>query len=344
MKITKINRKKTTAAIMALTAGAMMSCTARAETASCPNIAPLRSVTGQFFYVDKAGSIPDPKLEAANEELQRPIVLLLGHIEKIIDRQSPSEAHKHPHPQAETACISGMLDSWARAGALTDTPANTTGRVARVLYALGLTVVALKLEAAGIPVAPPTKQWLVKLNGLVREDYKNYLHNNIYFWSGAGSAAVALLAGDHRARAYQGVVWREAMRAISDRGMLTAELDRGKRSLVYHQYALSALLTLREVREALGFKTSEQDNRRLKLLADMIGGALCDPSALGKAAKEPAQEKPGDWGFRAISIIGTDLTGPDWTKCGIKPPHVNDPKMGGNWSRTKEAIHAAAKR
>jgi poly(beta-D-mannuronate) lyase len=346
MKFVKNSRIKVTAAMMALAMGASgpLSSAAHAEPAACPNIAPLRSVTGQKFYVDKAGSVSDPKLVEANEELQRPIMSLLGFVEKIVDRQSPEESQKRPHSAAETTCVSGLLESWARAGALTDVPANTQGRVERVLYAVGLTVVALKLEAAGIPVGRQTKQWLVKLNGLVREDYKNFLNNNIYFWSGAGSAAVALLAGDHRARSYQGAVWRQAMRAISDTGTLSAELDRGKRALIYHQYALSALLTLREAREALGIKTSKQDNDRLRLLADMVGGALCNPAALGNAAKEPAQEKPGDWGFRAISVIGADLTGPDWVKCGIKPPHVNDPKMGGNWSRTKEAFQAAARR
>ena len=142
---------------------------------------------------------------------------------------------------------------------------------------------------------------------------------------------------------FQDETWKYAMSAIRDDGYLDSELARGSRALVYHQYALSALVTLREIRRALGLNPTQAEQRKLKLLADAIGKALCHPEEMSRAASAASQEKPGEWGFREIAAYGKDLMSPDWVSCGVPVRNYFDINNGGDQTKNVAVLRALSK-
>jgi poly(beta-D-mannuronate) lyase len=301
---------------------------------TCPSFASVSRVDGIPFYADKAGSVVDPEAQHQNEAIQAPILKMLLYIETALDSKdgrSPS-----------TDCAFAIIEGWAESRAMTERPKTFEGSVRRQGYTIGLNVVALKLKSLGYLVTDPMRLWLRGLVNSITDMYReNNLRNNLYAWSGVATASYALIAPYPRAIEYENKVWRDSIAEITADGFLPKELTRSHRALIYHQYAFSALLMLRQMRLALGDSESAGDRAALQRLADRISSNLCDPRQM-TAASGATQEMPDQTAYRVPDTFGDGLLDASWAKCGITPPHFNDVNLGGRLDLTARLLERLA--
>jgi hypothetical protein len=321
---------------MAALAGLLAISAAWAQEA-CPVIAPIARLESAPIYLDRQGSVPDKQVEQANERGVAGLRSLYEAMGRAADGRDPA------------GCARQLERAWAKADALMAKPATGAGDVERVMAAVALNGLAVRARAGGAPVDPEVTAWLGRLTAKVRAAYSRdslagtpYYRNNVFFWSGVAQGLHAAASGDASFRASSDQVWRDAMERIDADGYVAPELARAGRSLIYHQFALSALLVLRATREALGLPIPERDEERLSRLADTIGRGLCDSSEFDRrSVSKTPQEKPGEWGARVASVFGEDMLGADWRRCGVWPKGLVDIKLGGDLVKLRDALAAA---
>jgi poly(beta-D-mannuronate) lyase len=305
-----------------------------AANAACQSFAIVARVDGVPFYADKAGSVVDPEAQHRNEAEQAPIRNMLLYVETALDAKdgrSPT-----------TDCASAVIEDWAEKKAMAERPKTFEGLMRRQDYTIGLAVIALKLSALGYSLTEPTQQWLRFLVDSVIDTYRqSSLRNNLYAWAGVAAAGYALVTPHPRASDFEHEVWRTSITEISPDGFLPKEVTRAHRALIYHQYAFSALLMLRQMRLALGESESESDRAALQRLANRISANLCDPQQMA-AASGATQEMPDQTAFRVPDTFGDGLLDANWAKCGIAPPHYNDVNLGGRLDLTARLLQRRA--
>lgn len=291
------------------------------------------------IYADHSrGDRADPRAEQRNSDLRQELTTFIRILHDAYDRGE------------RTDCARAALSSWAEAKALLVAPVDANARVERVLAAVALNALAIKGSAHGERPGPTELSWLRNLTLAVSHDYGRdslrgtpYFRNNVFFWASAAVGLHAVLTRDPVMIAAADQAWRDVIGQIDVNGLLTAELKRGRRALVYHQFAFSALLILREARIALGQPVSAADGAAVQRLADVIGKALCEPGELSARAEETEIEKPGGWGGRVASAFGADVIGADWKRCAAPPAGTVDLRLGGDIARTREAIRRQAR-
>jgi poly(beta-D-mannuronate) lyase len=302
--------------------------------AACPTFAVVDRVDGATFYADKAGSVVDPRAQRRNEELQAPVRKMLGYVETSFDAAND----KSP----VTDCAVNIIRQWATERALLNPPVSTQGRIERARFVIGLNIIALKLRKLEYPLGNTVLSWLKDLNYAVMDYFEKGTNRaNLYIWSGVGAVSFALLTGDRVAAVYEDKVWRASIADITADGFLPKELTRAHRALIYHQYAFSALLMLREMRLALGESESASDRGALHRLAARISSSLCDPRQMA-AMSGATQEMPDQTAFRVPDTFGDGLLDGNWAECGVTPPHFNDVNLGGRLDLTARLLETLA--
>jgi poly(beta-D-mannuronate) lyase len=326
-------------AVQPLTAPSVLAADAPA---SCPSYPPVINVGGTQFYTDTKGSQVNRDAEQKNNKEQAPITDFLTYELDSLDG-APSWSKV---VGLSSSCANSLLENWAKAGAFATTNDDNgkfshQGGIDRQSLVRSMVIVALKLKVHGLELGPDVAPWLGKLVTANNRDWQRItLRSNLYYWAGVTAAAYALLTHDQASIDFQNQVWAYAMSAIRDDGYLDSELARGSRALIYHQYALSALLTLREARLALGIPVLSSEQARLKRLADRIGHSLCHPDEMAATARVASEEMPGDWGFREIAAYGGDLLDGDWQSCGVAVKNAVDINNGGDQLKTRDMFHA----
>jgi hypothetical protein len=304
---------------------------AKAADAPCPVFPPVSYLIGEGIYTDLRGSNANPAAVKRNEESSAGVTRFMRYAEQALDNPGTGPGH------ATQACAHAAFRQWAAAGALTGKPPefNRVGGIEDRQFAIGLNVIALKFKAAGYPIDATILGWLRRLADQNMTYFRGgSVEGNLAKWSGANLALFAVLSHDPAALQYQDQVWRAGISTIRPDGMIVAELRRGDHSLFYHNFSLSAMLLHRAARQVLGYPASPADLDRLKLLAAMIGRALCDPNVLEGPAQTTTLSKPKDWGYRIPVAFGRDVLTPDWSRCGIGNPRGTDVSFGGDEERT----------
>jgi poly(beta-D-mannuronate) lyase len=306
---------------------------AHAQSENCVMDPPVKQVQGVAFYTDKNASVADPKLVAQDGAFLKPLQLFVNHLSAIVD--NPNAA------PADITCAQQMLDSWAQADALLQPPVNFEAMRERARFAIGFNIVALKLQASGHTVSAATLKWLHALSTMVANDFKTHsLKNNLYIWSGVDSATNALLSGDEDERNNATAVWKFGISQIQPDGSVATELDRKTRALLYHQYYLSGLLMLQSLRTQLGDLPTQQEEAKLKVLADLVSDSQCDPTKIGLLAGGTQQEIPPPYQYAVPAAFSQNILNQNWSKCAKLPAPLIDGAFGGDMSKAAQAIAA----
>lgn len=318
-----------------LVAAAVFAGAAAAQDA-CPRIMPLKRLKAVNIYFDSKGAMPDQQAQQHNAEQRAELTAFLKLLHEAYDKQSAI---------GKQACASELITRWASDEALLLPPTAATARVERVLAAVAINSMLVKRARAGALPSKHELEWIRKLTEAVGRDYHRdalagtpFFRNNTYFWSMAAQGLHAVLTGDSYFINVSDIGWRDALAMIDAEGFLAAELKRGRRAIVYHQFSYSALLILRETRYALGLGVTAADLRAMRRLSGTIGKALCGDGRMLARAQVRDLEKPGDWGFRVASVFGLDINGADWDRCGTFIKDPVDLRLGGDLKATKRAL------
>lgn len=310
----------------------------------CPTYPPVLNVSGPEFYSDAKGSKVDPAKEAELSRDRKPINDFLSYETQSLDG-APSWSKL---TDLSPVCSNLLLESWASANAMATTVDaggnySREGGVDRGEFTRGMVMLTLKLKAEGMTLGPHILPWLGHLvSDKIAGDRKHLAQGNhegnLYYEDGATAAGYALLTQDKNAFDFQNDVWRYFLTSVHEDGYLDSELSRGSRALIYHNRALSMLLTLREIRKALHIPETAEDRVKLKSLSDLVGRSICHPEEMAARAGVESEEPMGEWGYRVQQAYGADLMNKDWQSCGIRTNNLIDLNGGGDLDKMRRTL------
>lgn len=198
------------------------------------------------------------------------------------------------HAAMALACIDQWLQAWAEAGALTSRDASKTGIAVRKWSLAAISSVILKTQALShgqLRLSDEQRNWLKQLADLVIDDYAPRLapdfryFNNHDYWAAWALASTGILLDQPRYLDLSERIMRRALQQITTSAdgryaYLPNELARGKLAANYTHYALVPLVLLAEALRQNGYRLSEDDERRLDLLANFAAQSVLAPQRL----------------------------------------------------------------
>lgn len=282
----------------------------------CAFVKPELKVEGQSFYTDEAGSIIDDSRLKQYLARIRNLRFFVTELSRGVDNQRGQ-------------CAIGLLSEWAEANAMLQRPDNFQGIRERQRFAISLNLVVLKLRHEHT-IPSGVLNWLTCLNQQVLKDFdRRHTVDNLFVWSGVGAASFQLIQPSAQFDAYAANVWRLSTAQIQNDGTIPSEQRRASRSVLYHNYYLTALVLLRELRQANGDRPTPEQAEAVNRLTNYLQKALCN--------LRKDQIAPPPWEMRVIAAFGTS-TEQNVLRCTTQPPNDNDPMYGGHLHRLKEIL------
>jgi poly(beta-D-mannuronate) lyase len=203
-------------------------------------------VLGYKYYVDAQLSVADPELFKKNEASLKPVRDFLAGVTEASDAAVLGDAEARERALA-------WLRTWAQADAMGGTT-NQQGEYEKEWTLGGLALAYLKLRDIGpieASLAEPIEAWLVRLAHSVQPAYSDpearHFRNNHAHWVGAAVAACGVAADEPELLAWGAEKFDVGAQQITADGTLPLEMERGKRALHYHLFALTPLVFLAEL-------------------------------------------------------------------------------------------------
>lgn len=187
-------------------------------------------------------------------------------------------------------CALLWLETWAKAGALTDVrndkSYNTVGK-----YIAGMAIAYLEIrDVPGLDAKSKktVEAWLATMAKDLAEFHdatpgSTSSRNNHRYWSGLGIAAAGVAANDQKLFDWGMEAARVGLRQVKKDGTLPLEMNRKNRARDYHVYALTPLVMLAEMGKANGVDLYAEEDGALKRLANLVLATFDDPSFFEKA-------------------------------------------------------------
>lgn len=199
----------------------------------------------------------------------------------------------------EAACALAWLDAWASGNALSQMKdANAQFERASLLAGLSLALMQVDPAVAADPRRARVVAWMQQSAqaAIGYFDATSQLkgsRNNHLYWAGLAAAGVAVLGNDRAMLAWGAKTYGDAVCGATAQGGLPLELQRGKKALDYHLFALNALVPLAAILEKNGVTAYAQCDGALHRIVHFSLAAVDDPSALAQLAEAQQQAVPG---------------------------------------------------
>lgn len=230
--------------------------------------------------------------DQGTEEIAKQVKAFIGGL---IYATKQFERAKNPQQaNMALACQDQWLETWAKAGALLNRDASSSGMAARKWAVAAISGTLLMTEAVAdnkLVLSPVQKDWLARLGELIIEEYQPrhaqgfaYFNNHDY-WAGWAVSATGMLIqrddflrwGDTNLR--RGLQ-QATLSSAGDYAYLPLEVARSKLAATYSQYALVPLVMLAETARSNNLGWSADDQSRLELLANFAARSVLDPKGL----------------------------------------------------------------
>ena len=201
-----------------------------------------------------------------------------------------------------------MIETWARAGAMTQVGGDERQSRHAVMWTLG-GISAAYFANPDIQAAARERgadevilDWFHELAAKVKHDIRGRREldkeNNIFYWEGFSILPTALLSSDPELLRLSRSVFNAAMHEVTEgsgdpsrAGFLPRELRRGDKALNYQAYATYPIVGMAVVSRAYGcdFLNSRWKRRQLSTLMIRTTEAVLDPSVITEeiALREP---------------------------------------------------------
>jgi poly(beta-D-mannuronate) lyase len=195
-------------------------------------------------------------------------------------------------------CAVQHLAQWSKADALASPGSHTAWfKLATTLSGLSLAYLQVKPALRGREMeSRDIESWLNRRGKDVAQYFQTLntprsSRNNHRAWAGLAAAAAAAASGDKALLAQAAESFRVSACQATPAGALPMEVERGRKALEYHLYALAALTTLAEIGERNGLPLHKECSGALGRIAAFTLDAIGDPSriaALAGVAQDPA--------------------------------------------------------
>jgi poly(beta-D-mannuronate) lyase len=253
---------------------------------------PVRNLDVPRFYGDDAGSVIDPKSEAAHKAAVAPLTAYLRYVSSETDK-----ALRRDKPEQQTAtarCALDWLTVWAKGGAWLGTMATRQAEYQRKWDLAGAALSYLKLKRFASPeqraaIEPWLRQWADRTRAFFDDPARQ--RNNHWYWLGLGLAATGSAADSPKHWESARAIMGDAAKDIAADGTLAKEMERRARVLHYHAFAVTPLVVMAEMAAARGEDWYALENGALhRLVATTLGG-LKNPDTFDRRIGT-AQERP----------------------------------------------------
>jgi poly(beta-D-mannuronate) lyase len=226
----------------------------------------------------------DAEADKAFEEAMKPIRLFSRDVVK-----AANDYHRTGRASA-AGCAAKHLAAWARADAL-GTPGSHTAwfKLSTTLSGLSLAYLQIKPGVAEAGDRRDIEAWLNRRGHDVARYFETLKtprssRNNHRAWAGAAAAATAVASGDKALLGKAAESFRIAACQATPEGALPMEIERGRKALEYHLYALAALTTLAEIGTRNGIDLFLECNGALGRIATFTIDAIRDPAQIAARA------------------------------------------------------------
>lgn len=210
---------------------------------------------------------------------------------------------------ASGRCLIDSLKLWAAQSALLDEPNNEAARKELIWNTAGIALAYLRVRHLASPAeAAMIEAWIsVLAQGVVGRYGRSARHDNVFFWTGLVAAAAASTTGNVSLWTDAERIHEVALREVDSRGALPLELERGRRALAYHNFALVPLMVTDTLRDRAGRPASPYSRDALARLARFTQTGMRNPAELAAIAGA-TQDRPNNrnysvWAYLAAARI-----------------------------------------
>jgi poly(beta-D-mannuronate) lyase len=196
-------------------------------------------------------------------------------------------------------CTLTWLNAWAVGHALTRIEDhNAEFERGATLGGLSLALIQVSPAVSADPRYATVGKWMHQVveAGIQYFDSTERLQgsrNNHRYWAGLGAAGTALVTGDRRLLDWSVDTYKKAVCGATPEGGLPLELQRGKKALDYHLFALDALTPVAAIAEANGIDAFAFCDGAYHRIVRFSLLALDDPSTISRLAGKPQDKYPG---------------------------------------------------
>lgn len=250
---------------------------------ACPKpVAPVFDIIGVDPYTHSKGtnsSVVNSGAAKADELASGALYAFTGQVVTQTNAYLASGRHDH----AAAQCAVGLLDSWAKANALTG-KFNLQGASHRYWAGNGfITDFLIVRNDPGIDPAMRQRvaEWLDVIGRLSRDVAPNWENNHLY-WAAAVAAGGAIAANDRKLFDWAMSMGLSGIRAIQSDGTLPRELNRRAMAMRYHVVALTGLVILAEYGAANGVDLYGAYGGKLQKLIALVARNYDNPSEMAR--------------------------------------------------------------
>ena len=272
----------------------------------------------QRIYSDVKASIVNQSNVNSNNKLMAPIDFYVGQIAKFGD------AYLRSKSVVQGQCVGSWLKAWASADALANPSTGfQESDINRYMFLSAVAMNYLKTK----PVIATADQrvietWLSNLATQVKANRKRMNHtNNLGSWAALGLMTAGMTTGHNEFINEAYALYVAQINMIKSDGTLDAEMNRGVRALIYHNFAVTPLVMMAELSRKIGENWYSICGGRLYSLerATLYGYAY--PAWFAKRAGMPAVEMPTPSAW--IGIFMSPKNHPEYYRT-----HANYPNVG----------------
>jgi poly(beta-D-mannuronate) lyase len=251
--------------------------------------------TSKYGQAGAARDQVDADADEAFETVMKPVRAFSREVVK-----AANDYHRTGRLSA-AECAASHLSAWAKADALA-APGSHTGwfKLATTLSGLSLAYLQVKPALAGQAAQQRLiEAWLNRRGHDVAHYFETLKtprssRNNHRAWAGLASAAAAAATHDKALLAKAAESYRVSVCQATPAGALPLEVERGRKALEYHLYALAALVTLAEIGERNGLASYKECAGALSRIAEFTLEAIGDPAKMAALAGA-AQDGPSSY-------------------------------------------------
>lgn len=244
--------------------------------------------TSKYDGSDSARATLNPQADRAFHEQTKAITQLEKVVSQVVT------GFDHDGNPARAACVVNGLETWARAGALTATAKNHTGKSMRKWALATLSSSWLQLKfSPDHPLetqkdgAAEVERWLSRLGDLTVADWRDLplkRVNNHSYWAAWAIMATAVVT-DRRDLFDQSLaMYRTAASQVDSEGFLPNELRRKQRAFSYHNYAIQPLVMIALFARSNGVEVTAENDKALQRLGDRILSGFDNPQPFTRKA------------------------------------------------------------
>jgi poly(beta-D-mannuronate) lyase len=196
-------------------------------------------------------------------------------------------------------CALAWLNAWAAGRAMTRMQDhNAEFERGATLAGLSIALIQISPALAGDARYAAVAKWLhLVIDATIQYfDSTQRLQgsrNNHRYWAALGAAGTAVVTGDRHLLDWSVDTYKKAVCGATAEGGLPLELERGKKALDYHLFALDALTPVAAIAEANGIGAFGFCDGAFHRIVRFSLMALDDPSAIAKLAGQPQDKYPG---------------------------------------------------